>query len=182
MQIVCREQQQQIALEHPVTLDTMLELLTELAGTDLISGLVLNGEPLPPDWDRQAGCTYLMNDDVLELHLTTRADAWLQVDREHSRISAELSAFLVKTAHLYRLGMLDSANADYARCLDMLQDFLHMEETRGNFSRLLGLATKTIDMTVLDNLLQELSQAQERQDWLYLADLLEYDLVGLTKN
>ncbi|MEQ1892879.1 MAG: hypothetical protein ABL998_10080 [Planctomycetota bacterium] len=73
----------------------------------------------------------------------------------------ELLARARAAAHAYRLGMNGQASAELAVVLDGL---------------IAGLTRFPAELARLQPLLGELSSAQQRGDWLALADVLEFEL------
>lgn len=96
---------------------------------------------------------------------------------------------LQNTAELFRLGNQERSNQSFLRCLDGLQVFMHSLE---HCRRLLGLSFELLfvpnsqgrnEITVAENrrrlfeVLDSMIEAQTNQDWILLADLLEYELI-----
>ena len=97
-------------------------------------------------------------------------------------------------AELFRLGHDEKSSSTFLRCLDGLQVFMHsLEKCR----RLLGLSFELLyvptqnsssDITVAQNrrrlfeVLDAMIEAQLNQDWILLADLLEYELIPVLED
>ena len=97
-------------------------------------------------------------------------------------------------AGLFRRGYDEKSSGTFLRCLDGLQVFMHsLEKCR----RLLGLSFELLyvptqngsgDITVAQNrgrlfeVLDAMIEAQLNQDWILLADLLEYELVPVLED
>jgi hypothetical protein len=101
---------------------------------------------------------------------------------------------LQQTAELLRLDYSDRSNQSFLRCIDGLQVFSHSLES---CRRLLGISFEllfvppNLDMdviTVAENrrrlfeVLDSMIEAQTNQDWILLADLLEYELVPILED
>jgi hypothetical protein len=98
------------------------------------------------------------------------------------------------TAELFRLGSDERSRSSFLRCLDGLQVFMHsLEKCR----RLLGLSFELIyvpspgapgEISIADNrrrlfeVLDAMTEAQLHQDWILLADLLEYELMPVLQD
>ncbi|GIU46257.1 hypothetical protein [Shewanella algidipiscicola] len=67
---------------------------------------------------------------------------------------------LISAAHKFRLGHEADGSHDFAQCIDLLKPILPELQNA---------------VTVVE-LFREMLAAQERHDWLALADSLEYDL------
>lgn len=101
---------------------------------------------------------------------------------------------LQHTAEYFRLGDTEKSNRSFVRCLDGLQVFTHsLEQCR----RLLGISFELIyipsssdayAITVAENrrkmfeVLDGMIEAQTNQDWVLLADLLEYELIPILED
>jgi hypothetical protein len=101
---------------------------------------------------------------------------------------------LQDTADMFRLGYGDRSTQSFLRCIDGLQVFMHSLES---CRRLLGLSFELLfvpsgqqgdEITVAENrrrlfeVLDGMIEAQTNQDWILLADLLEYELVPILED
>ncbi len=101
---------------------------------------------------------------------------------------------LQNTAELFRLGNNERSNQSFLRCIDGMQVFMHSLES---CRRLLGLSFELIfvpvsqggaETTVAENrrrlfeVLDSMIEAQTNQDWILLADLLEYELIPILED
>tara|TARA_R110002126_G_scaffold7571_16_gene37094 strand:- start:731 stop:979 length:249 start_codon:yes stop_codon:yes gene_type:complete len=73
---------------------------------------------------------------------------------------------LVTTSNLFRLGKEAEAAKQFHLCIDLLESELAAHKNRRS----------------IISLLPQILAAQERNDWLSLADFLEYDLVEMLCN
>ncbi len=95
---------------------------------------------------------------------------------------------LQNTAELFRLNQSRRSNDSFLRCIDGLQVFMHtMESCR----RLLGISYELIFVPANDesersvaecrrelfSTLDAMIEAQSDQDWVLMADMLEYELI-----
>ncbi len=78
----------------------------------------------------------------------------------------QLTALLSDTASLFRLGQEGKANAQYQQIIGQVQAWITASKNKEAY------------MPVLTQLLN----AQERKDWLDLADTLEYELTALIQH
>lgn len=111
---------------------------------------------------------------VLALHFLANSTAFLRT----------ISQALGKVAEMFRVNDEREASEQYLRSLDSLQLFLQVL----SISReVLGLDFDTImyqglslekRMERLSSLVQEMLNSQQREDWVLLADLLQYDLIA----
>lgn len=72
-----------------------------------------------------------------------------------------LTELLILSAHKFRLGIEAEGSSLFRECINLLEVILN---------------TPTINTDKLNILLPEILAAQERFDWLGLADYLEYEL------
>jgi hypothetical protein len=111
---------------------------------------------------------------------------------------ADFLELLLKEMHgaaeRFRLGHDEKSSSSFLRCLDGLQVFMHsLEKCR----RLLGLSFELLyvptqnssgDITVAQNrrrlfeVLDAMIEAQMNQDWVLLADLLQYELIPVLED
>lgn len=78
----------------------------------------------------------------------------------------QLTQLLADTARQFRLGQEGSANAQYQQVVEQVQHWIAKASNQQAY------------MPVLSQLLN----AQERHDWLDLADTLEYELTALIQH
>lgn len=71
-----------------------------------------------------------------------------------------LNPKLISTAHKLRLGHEADGSHDFRECIDLINDVL----------------TEMQNTVAVMTLFQDMLAAQERHDWLALADCLEYEL------
>ncbi|MCX6639279.1 MAG: hypothetical protein NTW14_02190 [bacterium] len=96
---------------------------------------------------------------------------------------------LQSTAELFRLGNSERSARSFLRCIDGLQVFMHTLES---CRRLLGISFELIfipsddtenitsvaeNRRALFGILDSMIEAQSDQDWVLLADMIEYELV-----
>lgn len=101
---------------------------------------------------------------------------------------------LASTAELFRTGNFERSNQSFVRCLDGLQVFMHSLES---CRRLLGLSFELMfvpttqggsEISIAENrrrlfeVLDAMIEAQTNQDWILLADLLEYELLPVLQD
>jgi len=110
----------------------------------------------------------------MALHFLTNADAYL----------ATIAQAVPQVAELFRVGDEQEASERYLSLLEGLGLFLQMLQASRDvleldFSREVAQGRSAEEMLEqLSTKVQELLNAQESQDWVLLADVLEYDLAG----
>ena len=107
------------------------------------------------------------------LHFMSNADIYLRT----------IAASSERVAEMFRVSDEREANEHYLRTLDSLQLFMQVLATSRdafnlNFNRLLADGSwPEMHLERLLSLIKEMLAAQEEEDWILLADLLQYDLV-----
>ncbi len=101
---------------------------------------------------------------------------------------------LQETSELFRLENQERSSQSFLRCLDGMQVFMHTLET---CRRLLGISFELLffpgengqdDITVgesrrkLFSVLDNMIDAQTDQDWVLMADMLEYELIPVLED
>lgn len=106
------------------------------------------------------------------LHFLANADAYLKA----------IAASVERVAELFRAGDEAAASGHYLNTLESLQLFMQVlqtcRDTLGLDFNLAGSGGQSVERLLrkLQRLIQELLLAQEQEDWVLLADLLQYDL------
>lgn len=93
-----------------------------------------------------------------------------------------------KTAEMFRMEDAGDANDQYLMSLDALQQFLRfIEDVRQayvlDFTSIFTEKQSTADkLEQLQKLMEEMFMTQQSLDWIFLADLIEYELMEQLKN
>jgi hypothetical protein len=165
--------------------DILCDLMNNhLGGARTLKEVKIDGRPFeyaamgqPVDILRdQIGCLEIETLDAREvaMHFLRQADGYLRT----IALSSE------KVAELFRIGDERETNEHYLRTLDSLQLFMQVLSTTQDTLSLdfnCALADGTwpeLHLERLSALVQEMLTAQEQEDWILLADLLQYDLVS----
>lgn len=174
-------------LEGDIAGDNLHELLEGLMATRMgadrtLREVKVNGEPFQATDHGPALALARRQIDRLEietvsarevaLHFLAHADAYLKA----------ITVSIERVAELFRVGDEASASGHYLNTLESLQLFMQVLQTcRDTLNldfALTGPAGISVDRLLrkLQRLIQELLLAQEQEDWVMLADLLQYDL------
>lgn len=175
------------AIADELTGENLMDMLQDLAekrlGDDLaIRELLINGSPYeeavhgaPEEISRQAI-------QRLEIETIGTRDLALGFLQNFPPTLATLAEAIEKVAELFRIGDEQTANEEYLQFLEALEILL---ETLQQSSDALGLDMERIHadgvsaqhrLERLAGLTTEMLAAQEQDDWVLLADLLQYDL------
>ncbi|MDY6973955.1 MAG: hypothetical protein SV775_16800 [Thermodesulfobacteriota bacterium] len=151
----------------------------------VITAVKLNGEFYSEENQHDAAGILLTDIESLELH-TMAADeiAWQFLENGVSQLYPIIES-AQKISELFRIADEGEANEQYGRFLDALRFFLRMvDEVRGilqlDFSTILVEGSTVEDkVQVLSEMIGRMLEIQEEEDWIILADLLEYEMVPL---
>ncbi|MBW1709079.1 MAG: hypothetical protein JRF41_03965 [Deltaproteobacteria bacterium] len=168
---------------HGENLEEILSDIQKKHITGSIVGEVLvNGKSYQEDVPHAA--LEFSHEDIQTLELTTRSVeeiAWHFIENGEHIVNALTNA-LPKIVEMFRLGDETEANEHYLHFLEALQLLLNML----NYTRQTldidfnheydGQNSIEAKMERLSEVMSELIRIQEENDWIYLADILEYDL------
>ena len=173
-------------------MDKLSEKAAEEGGTVL--SVKLNGKDLTGK-DR-SHLEEMSVDDIQQLEVQTGNPKDLARSTLYSIADflEKLLKELQDTSELFRLGNQERSNQSFLRCLDGMQVFMHTLET---CRKLLGISFELLlvpgengqnDITVgesrrrLFTVLDNMIDAQTDQDWVLMADMLEYELIPILED
>lgn len=99
----------------------------------------------------------------------------------------EVVPALLRVSSDYRLGRDQAANSGFGQCLEALRSVIELVakfrevSASGAFPDIPASLTFAGHDQRLLGLLNEMSSAQQGRDWIFLADLIEYELVPILK-
>lgn len=191
MQINLNNRLEEIPIEGIQYFGQLMERLYEKAAEDGGSVLAvrLNGEDITGK-DR-SHLEELPVDDVQQLEIQTGDPKDLARSTLYSiaEFLEQLLKELQNTAELFRLGNGERSSQSFLRCIDGMQVFMHSLES---CRKLLGISFELLitpsgddqtETSVADSrralfgVLDSMIEAQADQDWVLLADMLEYELI-----
>jgi hypothetical protein len=151
----------------------------------VITTVKLNGNPYSEKTPHDAA--KIMTSEIQKLEVETMSTeeiAWhfLIKSGEHLGQMIENAQWV---SELFRVADANDANEQYARFLEGLQQFLKMvNEVKAilNFNlREIPFQNGTIETRIekLSGLMDQMIRVQEEEDWVMLADFLEYELIPL---
>lgn len=174
-----------LKLEPTTTFGDIMQAITRqnpLPGVG-ITHVKLNGEDITgADWSKFAA---LAAAEIQAIEVQTGDKALLAKDMLDSLedFSGRLISELTRTVEAYRMGDQQRASELYSRALDGIQLLSH---TTGMIERNLRVDTTKIiyggrpsseQMQKLPPVIDDLFTAQQKGDWVLLADLIEYELI-----
>jgi hypothetical protein len=190
MQISLNNHQEEISTEGLRCFGELMDRLKEKAAEagDTVLSVKLNGEDITGK--DQSDLIELPVTDIEELEVQTGDPKQLARSTLYSIADflEQLLKELQNTAELFRMNHSQRSNDSFLRCIDGLQVFMHtMESCR----RLLGISYELIfvpsngeqERSVAEcrrelfGTLDAMIEAQSDQDWVLMADMLEYELI-----
>jgi hypothetical protein len=151
----------------------------------MVSDVLVNGRPYSEDVPHAALEISRNQIETLELTTCTVEEIALHFLKHSVAIINALLAGLPKIVEMFRLGDESEANEHYLRLLESLQLLFDMVGRVGqtlslDFDRTLapGISLKQ-GVEKIATIMTDLLRIQEESDWIYLADVLEYELKGV---
>lgn len=175
------------ALIGEFTGENLLELLQGISdahlGDDLaIRELLINGDPYEENVHGSPESVLLGGIQRLEIETISSRDLALGFLESYQPVLDTLAQATEKVAELFRVGDEQQANEEYLQFLEALELLLESMQRVTNALNL-DMAHVTHDgvsarerLDRLSELTGEMLSAQEEDDWVLLADLMQYDL------
>jgi hypothetical protein len=171
---------------HELRGDNLEEILGEIQELrekeTVVSDVLVNGRPYSEDVPHAALEVSRKEIETLELTTCSVEEIALHFLKHSVAIIDALLAGLPKIVEMFRLGDESEANEHYLRLLESLQLLFEMVGRVGqalslDFDRPLGSGT-SLKRAVekIATIMSDLLRIQEDSDWIYLADVLEYEL------
>lgn len=184
MQIVLNGEVHQVKVASISTLlDIVTQIETRIPKGFIITEIALNDKILESNWYHNARKIYLLDED----RLSVTAEDPISLSVEILKNSKEQYKMIIEEfeniANKFRLEDETLANQTFIQGIENLQWFFKVLE---DATLLIG---KPLDTLVSNNIslkqhindlgkkLEEIIDLQTRQDWIMLADILEYELV-----
>ncbi|MDR1164373.1 MAG: hypothetical protein LBO66_00605 [Deltaproteobacteria bacterium] len=171
-------------------LEEILLTLLEHPSTSgrVITGVLLNGQPYSEEVPHAALEVDRSSISSLSLDTRTLEDMGLNFLKVGPRYLETLLEALPKIVETFRLGDDHEANEHFLNFLEALQLLMSMLEQTRHVLNLWqgGDGENSSELSVyLDSLVEVLNtliSLQEQKDWIFLADVLEYELADSLKN
>lgn len=174
-------------LEGEVPGDNLQELLEDLMTTRMgndrtLREVKVNGQPFQEVDHGPAVTLGRQAIDRLEVETVSAREVALHFLANADGYLKAIATSIERVAELFRVGDEATASSHYLNTLESLQLFMQVlqtcRDTLGlDFNRI-GSGGVSVERLLrkLQRLIQELLLAQEQEDWVLLADLLQYDL------
>jgi len=148
----------------------------------IVGDILVNGKSYQEDVPHAA--LEISHEEIQTLELTTRSVeeiAWHFIENGQNIVDSLINA-LPKIVELFRLGDETEANEHYLHFLESMQLLMNMigyskQALEINFHHEYGnQGSIEQKMERFSEVMSELLRIQEQNDWIYLADILEYEL------
>ena len=180
--------QQNTAIEES-SVNNLEEILVKVMSDlirpgQVITTVKLNGEVYSEENPHDAVRISLSEIETLEIDtMATDEIAWRFLDSGVEQVDMIIQG-AQKISELFRIADEGEANEEYANFLESLRLFLQMvAEVKAILNLDLASAFKgrTVEDRVqkLSEMMDQILHVQEEEDWIMLADLLEYELIPL---
>lgn len=186
MRVVFKNKTIEIEIEDVTPLhDVLPEIEKQIESGCIIVDIKLNQQKLSQNWLDEADTIYLLNDDELEIECQNALQiAKHALANSKSSLAGIITSFN-SACHDFRLDNPTQANHELISSIENLQLYLKvLEDALG----MVGISLKDVAaeaykignaLEKLPECLNEFIEIQKQQDWLYLADMIEYELIPI---
>ncbi len=190
MQVTINEEHIPVDFSHLRSLEEALVELNErfVPSGEQLFQVLINGEFFTERYPRES--RYMELKEVTTLDLKTIPDAEMArvISGEAVQQAGILCQAIEKSARLFRVAAEDEANHYFAQVLEALRWLLMTGETAGQVLQVdLGQAVSLRGgqtskyLLSLQGLLDEMLEISEDEDYILLADLMEYELLPMVR-
>ncbi|GAU09915.1 hypothetical protein DPF_2651 [Desulfoplanes formicivorans] len=181
--IIIDGQQSEYAANHFENLEELLDKVTqdEHFQDRIITDVRLNDEIFSEIYPHQAEDIERDELQKVEIVSVSKLEMGRQIVKEMTKVVSLMSQGARQIADLFRQAEDLEALATYQDLLEVARDFLNMV---GSLQEELGLSgSKDMDevLASFSSLLTEMIEVQENEDWVLLADLLEYEFLPVVE-
>lgn len=188
MQVILNGEFKEIKIASISTLlDVVTQIEKDLPKDNIITEVLLNDKVLESNWMENAKNIYLLDEDKLEL-ISKDSDFIAKEALENSKNQfAQILKDFESIADMFRVEDEKKANQSFAQTIENLQWYFKVIEDAiklyGKDLSELSIENKTFSKIIeeLSNKLTEMIDVQKDQDWVLLADLIEYELIPQLK-
>ncbi len=147
----------------------------------IVTDVFVNGEAFSEIYPHQAEDVDISFVNKVEVVSVSVAEMGMSITRELYKVVSLMQKAAHRTAELFRMADDSVALEMYADLMDVCRDFLNMVGVlRAEFS-LQALPAFEHSVENLSALFSEMIEIQENEDWILLADLLEYEFLPLVE-
>ncbi|HCF04980.1 MAG: hypothetical protein JG774_833 [Desulfomicrobiaceae bacterium] len=181
--IIVDGQQSSLELKQFANLEQVLERVMEDGRMQdrIVTDVLVNGEAFSEIYPHQAEDVDISFVDKVEVVSVSVAEMGMSIARELYKVISLMQKAAKRTAELFRLADDGAALEMYSDLTEVCRDFLNMVGVlRAEFS-LQNLSAFEQSVADLSALFSEMIEIQENEDWILLADLLEYEFLPLVE-
>lgn len=172
--------------DHTMLGDLLEEFVSKRFFRDeFIAGLSVNGQTIPDSDMDKLKTRSLETSDMLEISSDTFRNVSIRALESMDEYVDGLVGMVEQSAEKFRIEGEAEANRHFINCVEGLQTFVGIIDKVKTINGLDFDALRFEDSPVgkkeqqLLNVLNVLLEAQQRRDWVALADILEYELAPL---
>ena len=181
--IIIDGQQSEYAANHFENLEALLEKVTQSDHFKdrIVTDVLVNDEIFSEIYPHQAEDVEGDELQKVEIVSVTKLEMGREIIKEMAKVVSLMSQGATQVAGLFRQAEDLEALDTYQDLLDVARDFLNMV---GSLQEELGLSgSKDMDevLASFSSLLTEMIEVQENEDWVLLADLLEYEFLPVVE-
>lgn len=181
--IIVDGQPSSLELKHFANLEQVLTRVMEDGRMQdrIVTDVFVNGEAFSEIYPHQAEDVDISFVDKVEVISVSVAEMGMSISRELYKVISLMQKAAKRTAELFRLADDGAALEMYSDLTEVCRDFLNMVGVlRAEFS-LQDLPAFEQSIADLSSLFSEMIEIQENEDWILLADLLEYEFLPLVE-
>lgn len=181
--IIVDGQQSSLELKQFANLEQVLERVMEDGRMQdrIVTDVFVNGEAFSEIYPHQAEDVDISFVDKVEVVSISVTEMGMSIARELYKVISLMQKAAKRTAELFRLADDGSALEMYSDLTEVCRNFLNMVGVlRAEFS-LQELPAFEQSVKDLSALFSEMIEIQENEDWILLADLLEYEFLPLVE-
>lgn len=169
----------QLKIENFANLEELLARVLSDSRLDnrIVTDVLLNGEVFSELYPHQAEDIAADAISSVEIRSVPVGEMALDISDELYKVSEIMNTGSREIARLFRQGDNDEALELFQDLLDVTRDFVSMVDVLGSKFTSNDANTFGDKVEHLSGLLGEMSEVLESEDWILLADLLEYELI-----
>lgn len=174
----------QLKIENFANLEELLARVSSDSRLEnrIITDVLLNGEVFSELYPHQAEDIAADAISSVEIRSVPVGEMALNISDELYKVSEIMDSGSREVARLFRQGENSEALELFQDLLDVTRDFISMVDVLGSKFAVDNGNTFADKVEHLSNLLGEMSEVLESEDWILLADLLEYELIPASEN
>jgi hypothetical protein len=181
--IIIDGQPSEYAANHFDNLEVLLEKVTQSEHFQdrIVTDVLVNDEIFSEIYPHQAEDVEGDELQKVEIISVSKLEMGRQIVKEMAKVVPIMGEGAKRIADLFRQAEDLEALDTYQDLLEVARDFLHMVGTLQEELGLSGSKNMEEVLAGFSSLLTEMIEVQENEDWVLLADLLEYEFLPLVE-